>query len=321
MLTIESEWRELLSPEGKELFDDVNLQRVLGASTHIRLIGDLFLNISETQDDAGKMLDTVCGIAKHFSETRGESSQAISNAIMQMTRKIGGENRQAVADSIREGVETYRVAAANSLQRIKEYLWTLLEDKRNLLLFDYSSTVAAIAEMGREKGVTFCCYIPESRVLDGGRPYVLPFLRAGHHLHVIPDSAIYHYLPECDAALIGSETFYPDGTCFNTIGSEMTAFLCKHFHVPLYVPTPLLKVDMRALYGHKKKPIIDDHTNRIAGDWKPEEREGVDFICPELVAIAPEYITAYITEDGILPPWAMYPASMSYYQRLMEKSR
>ena len=182
MLTIESEWRELLSPEGKELFDDVNLQRVLGASTHIRLIGDLFLNISETQDDAGKMLDTVCGIAKHFSETRGESSQAISNAIMQMTRKIGGENRQAVTDSIREGVETYRVAAANSLQRIKEYLWTLLEDKRNLLLFDYSSTVAAIAEMGREKGVTFCCYIPESRVLDGGRPYVLPFLRAGHHL-------------------------------------------------------------------------------------------------------------------------------------------
>lgn len=320
MLVVTTPLRERLSPEGKELFDDVNLQRVLGASTHIRLIGDLFLNIAETETFGEDMLHLVQGIAEHFSATRGESSQAISNAIKQMTSGLTDCTADNAAESIRRGVQEYRESSAEDINKIKEYLWTVLEDKKNIFLFDYSSTVAAAAQMGKEHGVEFQCYIPESRVLDGGRPYVLPFLKNGHKVHVIPDSAIYHYLRKCDVALIGSETFYPDGTCFNTIGSEMTAFLCREFHIPFYVPTPLLKVDIRALKGHRKRPIIDDHTQRIGGTWKPEERENVDFICPELVAIDPGDITAYITEEGILPPWAMYSVSMSYYKRLMEKT-
>ena len=73
-------------------------------------------------------------------------------------------------------------------------------------------------------------------------------------------------------------------------------------------PTPLLKLDLRALDGYRKKPIPDDHRQRIGGSWTADETAGVDFVCPELVAIAPEFITAYITEAGILPPTAMYTA-------------
>lgn len=316
MLVVESKWREKLTPAAKELFDDVNLQRVLGASAHIRLIGDIFLDIAEHGEDAGSMRRTAAGIAAHFTKTRGESSQAISNAVWQMSRAFTGESREEFAASVKRGVAVYREAAEKDLEKIKALLWTVLEDKRRLFLFDYSSTVAAAALLGRDHGVRFQCYIPESRALDGGRPYVRPFLKAGHGVHFIPDSAMYHYIRRCDAALIGSETFYPDGTCFNTIGSEMAACLCRQFHVPFYVPTPLLKVDMRALEGHRKKPVIDDHKNRMAGGWTEEEREEVDFVCPELVAVPPEYITAYITEEGILPPGAMYPASLAYQRKL-----
>ena len=316
MLVVESKWREKLTPAARELFDDVNLQRLLGASAHIRLIGDIFLDIAEHGEDAEAMGQTAAGIAAHFTETRGESSQAISNAIRQMSRMFGGESREAFAASVRQGVAAYREKAEKDLEKIRALLWTVLEDKRRLLLFDYSSTVAAAAALGRDHGVRFHCYIPESRALDGGRPYVRPFLEAGHSVHFIPDSAMYHYIRRCDAALIGSETFYPDGTCFNTVGSEMAACLCRQFHVPFYVPTPLLKVDIRALEGHRKKPIIDDHKNRMAGDWNEEEREGADFVCPELVPVPPEYITAYITEEGILPPGAMYPASLAYQKKL-----
>lgn len=316
MLTVESKWRERLSPDAKKLFDDVNLQRVLGASTHIRLIGDIFQDIAEHGEDGEDMLQTIRGIAGHFTATRGESSQAISNAVMQMTRLPGKGSCEEIRRAIRETVADYRSGTEKDLDKIKSFLWTVLEDKKRLLLFDYSSTVAAVAALGREHGVRFHCYSPESRALDGGRPYVRPFLEAGHSVHFIPDSAMYHYIRKCDAALIGSETFYPDGTCFNTVGSEMAACLCRQFHVPFYVPTPLLKVDMRALYGHRKKPVIDDHKDRMAAGWSEEEREKVNFICPELVAIPSEYITAYITEEGILPPWAMYTASLAYCKKL-----
>ncbi len=52
--------------------------------------------------------------------------------------------------------------------------------------------------------------------------------------------------------------------------------------------------------------------------WDAIETQGVDFVCDELVAIAPQMITAYITEAGILPPWAIYSASIAYHKRLME---
>lgn len=46
MFVVPCKWRELLPPEAQERFDDVNEQRVLGASSHIRIIGDIFLSIA-----------------------------------------------------------------------------------------------------------------------------------------------------------------------------------------------------------------------------------------------------------------------------------
>ena len=314
MFVVPCKWRELLPPEAQERFDDVNEQRVLGASSHIRIIGDIFLSIAE--NGADDPLPLLRGIADHFIATRGESSQAITNAIGLMLRNVHGSSRAELAQSIRKGVECYRTEAAKDLEKIRSLLWTVLEGKRTLLLYDYASTVVAISALGQEHGVSFRCIVPESRALDGGRPYVAPLLRTGHSVHVIPDCALYQYIPACDAAFIGSETYYPDGTCFNTVGSELTALLCSRFHVPFYVPTPLLKLDLRALDGYRKKPILDDHRQRIGGSWTADETAGVDFVCPELVAIAPEFITAYITEAGILPPTAMYTAGLNYAAKL-----
>ena len=277
MFVVPCKWRELLPPEAQERFDDVNEQRVLGASSHIRIIGDIFLSIAE--NGADDPLPLLRGIADHFIATRGESSQAITNAIGLMLRNVHGSSRAELAQSIRKGVECYRTEAAKDLEKIRSLLWTVLEGKRTLLLYDYSSTVAAISALGQEHGVSFRCIVPESRALDGGRPYVAPLLRTGHSVHVIPDCALYQYIPACDAAFIGSETYYPDGTCFNTVGSELTALLCSRFHVPFYVPTPLLKLDLRALDGYRKKPILDDHRWRIGGSWTADETAGVDFAC------------------------------------------
>lgn len=271
MFVVPCKWRELLPPEAQERFDDVNEQRVLGASSHIRIIGDIFLSIAE--NGADDPLPLLRGIADHFIATRGESSQAITNAIGLMLRNVHGSSRAGLAQSIRKGVECYRTEAAKDLEKIRSLLWTVLEGKRTLLLYDYSSTVAAISALGQEHGVSFRCIVPESRALDGGRPYVAPLLRAGHSVHVIPDCALYQYIPACDAAFIGSETYYPDGTCFNTVGSELTALLCSQFHVPFYVPTPLLKLDLRALDGYRKSRSSTITASASAAAGRPTKRQ------------------------------------------------
>ena len=303
-----------LSPEKQRMFDDIDLQRVLGASTHIKMIGDMFLDIADLVSNPDERVAGVRGVADYFSATRGASSQAISNAIALMLSGMGPG-----AVSLRASVEQYRAGANADMAAIRDFLWNVLAGMERILVFDYSSTVAAVAPLARDHGVTLTCYVPESRGLDGGRPYVRPFLAAGHRVHFIPDSALHYYLPKCDAAFFGSETLYPDGTCFNTVGSELVGLVSKEFKVPLYVPTPLIKLDMRALRGYRKPPIVDDHTGRMATHWEAGEREGVDFTCPELVPVAPDYITAYITEVGILPPGAIYTAALTYQEKLRKE--
>ena len=101
-----------------------------------------------------------------------------------MLRNVHGSSRAELAQSIRKGVECYRTEAAKDLEKIRSLLWTVLEGKRTLLLYDYSSTVAAISALGQEHGVSFRCIVPESRALDGGRPYVAPLLRTARCINI-----------------------------------------------------------------------------------------------------------------------------------------
>ena len=119
-------------------------------------------------------------------------------------------------------------------------------------------------------------------------------------MHFLADAAMLSVLDQVDMVFIGAETFYPDGTAFNTVGSDMLAELCALHHVPYYVLTPLLKGDVRATYGIYKEPLTSDLQERIAKDWDEDLKDHVDFISMELVAVKPELITGYICEKGII---------------------
>ncbi len=115
-----------------------------------------------------------------------------------------------------------------------------------------------------------------------------------------------YYLEKCDAALIGAETFNPDGTAFNTIGSDILGILCKSCNVPYYVLTPLLKVDRRSMTGHKKNRALislEDVYTALLGE---ETAGSADLHCPELIPVNAKYITAYITEKGVIPAYSLY---------------
>ena len=107
-------------------------------------------------------------------------------------------------------------------------------------------------------------------------------------------------LDEVDIAFIGAETFYSDGTAFNTVGSDILAELCMYHNVPYYVLTPMLKNDIRAMYGIYKPVLTKDLVDTMAKNWKNELKEKVNFTSIELVGVDPKWITGYVTEKGII---------------------
>lgn len=306
----EREIRSLLSERGQALLEEILSGQVLGAGNHIRMIGNVMVEISKMGLNQEEAVRRCFVVGNYFKETRGKSSYAVVNAINQIVQRITEGKME-----IRQAVEEYFRAAQADGQKIQRYFKEMARNQgwKSLIVFDYSSTVeACIADLEQPMDL----YIPESRVIDGGRPFVKPFVQAGHQVHFLADAAMMTVIRKMDAAVIGAETFYPDGSAFNTAGSDILAELCMLFQIPYYVLTPLLKVDMRPLRGGGKEAVGADLSGRLGVGWDREFMEQVDFYSIELVRIWPQRITAFITEEGIIPPGAMFQIVGEYQKKI-----
>lgn len=319
------EIRGFLSKDGAEHFDDIVLLRKLGASPNIKAIGamldDLAIHSHRNGLDANELRGRATALCDYFVELRGESSYAIVNAIRMMLRGIDGLRTDDL-----EGLMAFLRAASSRFQEkndcwmnaIRTYGARLLADKQRILVFDYSSSVAALMQEVQKRGRSLDVFIPESRALDGGRPYAEDCLRMGHRPHFFPDAAMEYFVKRADACFIGAETFYADGSAKNTVGSGILAYLCKRYGKPYYIPTTMLKVSPADMEGNPKKELSRDLAENLASDWPKKLRDLTDFTCPDLDIIEAEYITAYITERGVIPSHGMFSVCMEYVKELNE---
>ena len=268
--------------EAKKKFIDIEDGTVLGASNHIRMIAEMFVTISDEIEDKAEASNLIKKVSDHFKNTRGLSSYAIVNALNKIEHYCEESDETIYSEKIKNGVKRYFDEAVEISKKITEYSVNLLEDCKTIIAFDYSSTVEkTLRELRHEVTVI----VPESRVINGGYNFVKPCLDRGHKVRFIPDASILTVLRTVDAVIIGAETFYPDGTAFNTAGSDILAVLCKF-----------------------KKEIIRDEKDTLAKNWPTELAEKVDFKVIELVPIRPDKITKYVTEHGIVSP-----CDLNYY--------
>ena len=315
--------REWLSPEGADHFDDIVLTRKLGASPNIYGIGRMYRDLAENAParglDSAELVARVKELSGFFGELRGESSHAILTAMRIMTKGLdayASEPLERTREFLLKAHGNYEAMSAGWIEKIKEYGWNVLEDLSSMLVFDYSSTVNAMMETASEHGKKMTVYVPESRALDGGRPFVVNALKLGHSPVFFPDAALAAFTRKADVAFIGAETFFPDGSAANTVGSDLVAILCARFGKPLYVPTAMIKVNMRGIEGRRKKELGRDLARYLAAAWPEEMRAATDFCCPDLAIVGPAEITGYITELGVIPPAAMFGMSLRYIAKI-----
>jgi len=286
--------RQLLPAGAVKYFDDIVEERVLGSSNHSALIAKMFLAISQQSWNQEEKLSRIQAVKKYFMEKRGQDSYAIITSLNLMTKGI--EDCDDLASLLERNIEDYTKDTKLSKDLIATYTNSLLKDKYTVMVFDYSSTVEkAIAQVDHKLKV----YVPESRAIDGGKPFVQAFLQAQHEVCFILDVAMLSVLKECDAVFIGAETFYRDGTAFNTIGSSILAELCANYKIPYYVLTPMIKLDSRYTYQSRKKAKIHDLSDKLSQGWQAIDVKQVNFETIEMDAVEPRLITAYVSEQGI----------------------
>ena len=316
------EIRSMLAEDVTSLFDDIDQSRVLGANAQIRLMQRMMKSVVEHDDADGieSVRSQVRDLVDYYKGTRGQNSRAIYNALGVMTARAFSEDvvdRGVFVEMLLHDIDSFQEENEEDVRRLVSFAVNVCSSFSRVMCFDYSSTVEAFI---RALPTNVVVTIPESRALNGGAPFLAGAVESGHTVRFIPDTCMMDELAVCDAAFIGADTVYADGTTFNTIGSDILAVVAKHLGRPFYVLTPLLKLDLRAVEGRRRlRPMEFDYKKRLGEVIAPELSESIDCSGIKLVSVPGNLISAVICERGVIPPSGLFPIALEYGKRLGEE--
>ncbi len=299
--------------EVDDLINAIEQGKLLGASKQILQIADLFCQLSRSQETASAtdIVATIREAGERIIAIRGQEAPTVADAVRSLLDGLQAlTNREELAAALSVRADALRARIRKSQQDLAVCGTAVLSAGRGpVVVFDYSSSVMGVLAMCAQSGHLLPLVVPESRVLNGGIPVVAEALDQGHAVVFTADGAIGAYLRGARAVITGAEAILADGSCINTIGSFTAAVLARYHHVPLYVVSDVSKVYAPSYHGHSWPLRERTPTNLMA--VVPESIAGhanLTVVSPEVERIPPSLITAYVTDQGLLPASAIYTA-------------
>jgi methylthioribose-1-phosphate isomerase len=157
--------------------------------------------------------------------------------------------------------------------------------------------------LGFEQGYDFKVYSNESRpLLQGSRLTAYELNKVGIDVTVLCDSMASLVMKQgkIDAVIVGADRIAANGDTANKIGTSGVAILAKEYGIPFYVAAPTSTFDLETAIGDDIEIEVRDGEEVINGFGKRTGPKGVAVYNPAFDVTASKYITAIITEKGII---------------------
>ncbi|WP_304944123.1 S-methyl-5-thioribose-1-phosphate isomerase [Vallitalea guaymasensis] len=198
-------------------------------------------------------------------------------------------------------------------KKISEYGLSLLKPEMGLLTHCNAGGIAtsgygtALGPMylGQEKGYNFKVFSDETRPLNqGSRLTAWELNEAGIDVTVICDNmaSIVMKQGKINAVLVGCDRVAANGDTANKIGTSGVAILAKEYGIPFYVLGPTSTIDMDTPTGDNINIELRESKEIYNGFGKITAPPQVKFYNPAFDVTDNKYITAIITEKGIVEP-------------------
>lgn len=166
-------------------------------------------------------------------------------------------------------------------------------------------TALSVIFHAHEAGSKIHVWVDETRpLLQGARLTAWELMKAEIPMRIITDSAAGSLMRrgEVDMVIVGTDRVASNGDTANKIGTYPLAVLAKENEIPFYVAVPLSTIDMELESGddipieeRDEEEITTFNGSRVA----PEKAETYN---PAFDITPHRYITAFITEKGIIEP-------------------
>jgi methylthioribose-1-phosphate isomerase len=164
-------------------------------------------------------------------------------------------------------------------------------------------TALGVIKIAQQQGKNISVFADETRpLLQGARLTTWELQKAGIPVTLITDSMAGHFMKtgKIDCVITGADRIAANGDSANKIGTYTLAVLAKENGIPFYIAAPVSTIDVSIKTGHEI-PIEE----RSAGEVTNLQGiciapEGVAAANPAFDVTPHEYITAIITDEGVL---------------------
>lgn len=275
------------------------------------VIGINVINTGD-KDEFFKKLEHIASVMKNTRPTAVNLFWAVDRIV-----RKAQENKDRSIDEIKEEIlrEAKRMDQEDveSNRRIGEFGNRLINPKDTILTHcnagslatcDYGTALGVI-RAAHEAGKEIRVFADETRpYLQGARLTAYELMQDGIPVTLICDNMAGYFMRkgEINCCIVGADRIASNGDTANKIGTYTIAVLAKENNIPFYVAAPVSTIDFGIKTG--EEIIIEERNHREVthiGDIQLAPK-GVDVRNPAFDVTPNRYITAIITERGILYP-------------------
>lgn len=189
----------------------------------------------------------------------------------------------------------------NAKEKIIENSVEVMDDVDEVFTHCHSSTAVSIIKKHSEKVKNLKAVCAETRPLFQGRITARRLNEFGINTTLIVDSAAESFIIDkgthpVDVVFLGADEITMKGDAINKIGSWGIALASYFISKPVYIVTPILKIEVETAY----RPVEIEY--RASKEIWEDAPEGLNMVNPSFEKINREFITGYITELGIIKP-------------------
>ncbi len=220
----------------------------------------------------------------------------LRNAIRYITKGISIDVKSTKGEMKKRGKEILTIIS-KTRKLAQEVVAESVEDGITILTHCHSSNVVGGLILAKEEGKKFEVINTETRPLFQGRKTARELAKAGIKVTHIVDSAAAYVMKDVDLVLVGADLITAEGHLLNKIGTYGIALAADKHDIPLYSVAPMLKYDPTTAY----RIFVKTELRGPDEVWKgrPSKVRILNFAFDETPR---EFITGYITEDGIVTP-------------------
>jgi methylthioribose-1-phosphate isomerase len=231
---------------------------------------------------------------KRAQREKGKDIQEIKTLLLQEAHDIRNED-EIVCKNIGE----------NLLELLEDGMAVLTHCNAGGIATAKYGTALAPIYLAKERGLDIKVFADETRpVLQGSRLTAWELMEAGIDVTLICDNMAAMVMAKAmvNAVIVGCDRVAANGDVANKIGTYGLSILAKEHNIPFYVAAPTSTIDM--LTGHGKDIEIEERSvEEITGCFgKVIAPEGVKGFNPAFDVTPHKYITAIVTEKGVIYP-------------------